>query len=349
MHAMIVGLLLVTAPCAAAPPDDSRAVVESEFLFGKAAFAQCHASTIAEGPQGLVAAWFGGTREGHRDVGIWLARKINGRWTEPVEVANGLQPGTGKATPERFPCWNPVLFQPRQGPLLLFYKVGRSPRVWWTMLMSSTDGGRTWSTPRRLPEGQLGPVRNAPIQLPDGTLLCGASTENNGWKVHFERSPDLGKSWSRTGPVNDTRTFGVIQPTFLTYPDGRIQALCRSRQSVIVETWSTDGGKTWSTMSATRLPNPNSAIHGVTLQDGRHLLIYNHTIDGGKSPRDREMLNVAVSTDGKDWKQVLVLEREPNCEFSYPFVIQSRDGLVHVTYTWKRRRIKHVVLDPKRF
>jgi predicted neuraminidase len=323
-------------------PAKNPAVVRSEFIYTEAPFPQCHASTLAETPQGLVAAWFGGTREGHPDVGIWLARQVGNTWTKPVAVATGAQKD------RRFPCWNPVLFQARKGPLLLFYKVGPNPRQWWALLMTSDDSGKTWSEPRRLPEGILGPVRNAPIELADGTILCGSSTEQDGWKVHFERTSDLGKTWERIGPVNNGKDFGAIQPTLLTYPDGRIQALCRSRQNVITETWSADGGKTWSAMKATTLPNPSSGIHGVTLKDGRQLLVYNHTTRAGKSPKDREMLNLAVSRDGKSWKQVVVLENEPGSEFSYPFMIQTGDGLVHITYTWKRRRIKHVVLDPAR-
>ena len=77
----------------------------------------------------------------------------------------------------------------------------------------------------------------------------------------------------------------------------------------------------------------------MTLADGRFLLVYNHT------PKGRTPLNVALSKDGIDWKPALVLENEPG-EFSYPAVIQARDGLVHITYTWQRQRIRHVVVDP---
>src|SRR4051812_47041723 len=129
------------------------AVVNAEFIFEKAPFQQCHASTIAEARNGLVAAWFGGTREKNQDVGIWLSRYDNVNWTPPTEVANGVQSAT-----TRQPCWNPVLFQPRKGPLLLFYKVGPNPSEWWGMLTQSEDGGRTWGKPRRLPDGILGPI-----------------------------------------------------------------------------------------------------------------------------------------------------------------------------------------------
>lgn len=92
-------------------------------------------------------------------------------------------------------------------------------------------------------------------------------------------------------------------------------------------------------MKATGLPNPNSGIDAVMLRDGRALLVYNHT------PRGRSPLNVALSSDGKTWKSALVLENLPG-EYSYPAVIQSRDGLVHITYTWHREKIRHVIVDP---
>lgn len=309
-------------------------IIKMEFIYEKAPFEQCHASTIAETAKGLVAAWFGGQHESNPDVGIWLSRHDGRSWSRPIEIANGIQHDK-----KRYPCWNPVLFQPTRGPMLLFYKVGPSPDSWWGMLMTSVDGGMTWSMPRRLPEDILGPVKNKPIQLANGLLLCGSSTEHQGWRVHFERTTNLGRTWQFIPPINDGKEFGAIQPTLLTYADGRIQALCRSRQDRITESWSSDSGKTWSRMAATSLPNPNSGIDGVTLADGRQLLVYNHTTDG------RSPLNVAISNDGKIWKAALVLEDQPG-EYSYPAVIQTSDGKVHTTYTWKRRKVKHMVIDP---
>ena len=306
----------------------------SEFIFKSAPFASCHASTIVETNNGqLVAAWFGGTREGHSDVGIWLSRQVNGQWTAPVEVANGLQAGGA-----RNPCWNPVLFQPKSGPLMLFYKVGPSPKSWWGLLRTSDDDGRSWSAARRLPNGIVGPIKNKPVQLANRDILCPSSSEDKGWRVHFERSRDGGRTWTATAPVNDGKEIGAIQPSILLHGD-RLQAVGRTRQGKIFEVWSDDGGKTWGKMTLTDLPNPNSGIDAVTLRDGRHVLVYNHT------PLGRAPLNVAVSHDGKKWTMSLVLENGPG-EYSYPAVIQANDGLVHITYTWKRQRIKHVVIDP---
>jgi len=315
--------------------------------------AQCHASTIAELPDGLIAAWFGGSHEKNPDVGIWVSLNLGGAWSKPVEVANGFQNDT-----LRYPTWNPVLFQPKGGPLMLFYKVGPSPSEWWGMLVTSDNGGRTGSNPHKLGEDEkighlIGPVKNKPIQLANGTIICPSSTESedeNGddrWKVHFEITKDLGKTWTVIGPINDGLAFDAIQPSILTYPDGRLQILCRTQQGVVSQSWSDDLGTTWSTMTATDLPNPNAGSDAITLADGRQLLVYNHTSRQGSFPRGRNMLNVAISSDGKTWKPVLTLERAEG-EFSYPTVIQTRDGWVHITYTYQRRTVKEVVVDPRK-
>ena len=321
-------------------------VLKSEFIYESAPFPQCHASTIVETREGLVAAWFGGTYERHPDVGIWVSRNVGGKWTAPVEVANGIQSPTN-----RLPCWNPVLFQPGSGPLMLFYKVGPSPSSWWGMVMTSPDAGKTWSRPQRLPDGILGPIKNKPVQLASGDILSPTSTENSGWRVHFEHSSDGGKTWQATAPVNDGKAIGAIQPSILFHPGGRLQAIGRTKQDKVFEIWSSDGGKTWAQMRLLDLPNPNSGTDAVTLKDGRQLLVYNHNVRDGSSNKGRSPLNVAVSPDGTNWLAALVLENDPEAPsgFSYPAVIQTSDGLVHITYTWKRERIKHAVLDPKKF
>lgn len=332
----LLGLLPVFVSAAVCAADPDSAILVNEFIYEQAPFRSCHASTIVETRDGLMAAWFGGSREGARDVSIWMARHDGKVWSEPVEVAHAAD----DERRIRYPCWNPVLFQPRKGPLLLFYKVGPSPQTWWGMLKTSDNGGRTWSAPKRLPQDIYGPIKNKPVELADNLLLCGSSSEDAGWRVHMESTRSFGQLWSRTGPLNSALEFGAIQPTILVHPSGRLQILCRAKQGKITECWSDDNGQTWSRMLETTLPNPNSGLDGVTLRDGRSLLVYNHTSQG------RGVLNVALTPDGKRWFAGLVLEQEPGSEFSYPAVIQTSDGKVHITYTWKRERIKHVVLDP---
>jgi predicted neuraminidase len=298
---------------------------------------QCHASTIVETSSGnLLAAWFGGTHEKNPDVGIWLSRRENGKWLEPIEIVNGEW-----TLGRRFPCWNPVLFQPRNGPLMLFYKVGPSPSTWWGEMMISDDNGLTWKDRKHLPLGGIGPVKNKPIQLEDGTILCPSSSEHDNWKVHFEITRDLGKTWEIVGPIHDGRQLPSIQPSILVHPNQTLQILCRSTKGVITESWSTDNGRTWGPVRETTLPNPSAGTDAVTLRDGRHLLVYNPLKKG------RNVLSVAVSGDGKNWKEFIKLEEEDAGEFSYPAVIQASDGLIHITYTYLRQSIKHVILNPR--
>lgn len=319
----------------AAAPDRALGIILREDIFSSAPFAQCHASTIVETGSGLVAAWFGGTAEGNPDVGIWLSRHNGSAWSPPVEAVSA------RGTENRGqPCWNPVLFYPAGGPLLLFYKLGPSPARWHGMMTVSTDDGRTWAEPRSLPEGIVGPVKNHPLEFPDGMLLCGSSTEQDGWRVHFEVTSDKGQTWRRTPPINDGRVIGLIQPALLRTGTEGVVSLMRSTAGRIYLTWSEDRGATWSKPERLDLPNPNSGIDAVTLCDGRHVLVFN-PVSEGRSP-----LAVALSKDGRNWRQALILEDEKNAEFSYPAVIQAKDGLVHVTYTCKRLRIRHVVFDP---
>ncbi|NND99578.1 MAG: hypothetical protein HKN47_19860, partial [Pirellulaceae bacterium] len=252
-------------------------LVSEDFVFTNAKFPQCHASTICETSRGLVVAWFGGTKEKAKDVGIWVSYHDGNGWSGPKEWANGVQ-----HKDLRHPCWNPVLYQPPgDAPTLLFFKTGPDPRSWWGEMMLSYDRGRTFRDRVRLPEGIDGPVRCKPILL-DGsqTLLCGSSTEYDGWRVHFEKvqleNGTPSGPWKRIGPINSSDEFNAIQPTFLQHADGRLQVLCRTKESVIATSFSDDDGETWSTLQATNLPNPNSGIEVVTLVDGRHLLIYNH-------------------------------------------------------------------------
>jgi len=311
----------------------AQQIQSAGFIYETAPFPSCHASTLVETPQGIAAAWFGGTHEKHPDVAIWLSYFQNGTWSKPVEVANGIQ-GNGK----RYPLWNPVLFQMPGKELILFYKDGPAPDEWWGMLKRSFDGGKTWSAAERLPKDIYGPIKNKPELLADGTLICPSSSEDHDWRIHMEFTKDGGKTWSRTEALNDGVTTSAIQPSILKLPDGKLQLVCRSENDFVLQSISADQGKSWSALKPTSLLNPNSGIDAVTLKDGRHIIIYNNT-KKGRSP-----LNVAISSDGQNWKDVAVLENEPNGEFSYPAVIQAADGKVHITYTWKRKKIKHVVM-----
>lgn len=348
--AALLILCVAATPLPAAPPADRDTlplggpVVSSEFIFTEAPFASCHASTIAETPDGsLVAAWFGGTREGAGDVAIWSSRKEPGEttWSAPVMIGDA----DGDLDGDDVPCWNPVLFQPKDGgPLALFFKQARTIPEWQGVLQFSHDGGKTWGDRRVLPECFIGPVKNKPVELSDGTILCPTSTEHNGWRVHFEFIPDFNKTWSRTEAINTKSEGGAIQPSVLFHRDGRLQAICRNRDGSgkLWQTWSEDEGRTWSNLEPTTLPNPCSGTDAVTLADGRQFLVYNHT---NSKTGGRDVLNAAVSDDGENWRAVCELQHGRG-EFSYPSVIQGKDGTIHIVYTWRRKQIVHAALDP---
>jgi len=265
---------------------------------------------------------------------------VNGEWTRPVEVANGIQ-----VENLRYPTWNPVLYY-QDDTLILFFKVGPNCADWWGEMMISDDHGKSWSDPVRFPDHIWGPIRNKPVLLESGRLLCPSSTEYDGWRAHMEWSDDLGKTWDRTKALNHGDSLSAIQPAILKHAEGRLQILCRTKQNRIYTAWSEDHGITWTAMEPIGLPNNNSGLDAVTLKSGKHLLVYNH-IDRSSTKDKRNRLHVAISEDGISWAALLALEDDEDRgnEYSYPAVIEASDGTVHITYTWRRELVKHVVLD----
>lgn len=308
-----------------------KPVTKSDFIFEQAPFMSCHASTLVHTKSGLIAAWFAGSKEGASDVKIWSSKYENKVWSSPKIIADG----------KGVPVWNPVLFKPTNGPLILFYKLGENPKFWKGMTSTSTNEGLTWSKPIELANGIIGPSKNKPIELKDGRLLHPSSTENNGWLVHLETSDSSAQNWTRGSSLNSKDIF-VIQPTLLEYQN-KLQMLMRSsRTNFIMESNSYDNGKSWSLIEPMELPNPNSGLDGLVLADGRSIIVYNDSIKG------RGSLSLALSVDqGHSWLKVLNLENEEGQEFSYPAVIQDPDGMIQISYTWKRIKIKRVQINPK--
>lgn len=316
--------------------------IKEEIVFEKPPFNNCHASTIVETKTGeILLSCFGGSQEGKKDVSIWLTSLSNDPAHTPKVIADGVVNDT-----LRYPAWNPVLFEEAKGKLFLFYKVGPNPRDWWGLYKTSDDHGKSWSKPVALPKGILGPIKNKPVQLPEGVILSPSSTEeaNGRWKGHIEKSLDGGITWSKI-QLDTNKKFDIIQPSILEYSKKRLQVLCRSKQGKVIQAWSYDRGNTWTKLSATSLLNPNSGTDAVTLKSGKQLIVYNPDIPGKEWFEGRGKLRVACSTDGKNWKDIAVLENGTKQEFSYPAIIQTRDGLIHISYTFDRKNIKHVVLQ----
>lgn len=334
---LVILLIIPSVVCRA----QKVTVVENQFIFLTAPFASAHASTIVETNSGrLIAAWFGGKHEGSDDVGIWMSVKEKTGWSKPVQVADGKH-----SDGVQYPCWNPVLFQARDGRLYLHYKVGGNPREWWALYKISLDDGRSWSTATKLPEKFLGPIKNKPVQLDDGSILYGSSIEtvkDNRWTVHMEMSGENLLDWKKIEIQTDS--LQAIQPTIIRHANGTLQTLSRSKHDALVESWSADYGKTWSKLSLTKIPNPNSGVDAATLANNIHLLVYNPAFSGKEWWEGRAVLRLAASSDGVTWKDLHTFEQHSKGEYSYPAIIVGRNGVVHVTYTFNRTKIRYVQL-----
>jgi len=314
-------------------------VLNRESVFNTADFKACHASTVvALNKNTIMAAWFGGEHEGSDDVCIWTAVRKDNHWSRPVKVADG----TGMDS-KIHATWNPVLFKALNGKLYLHYKIGINPREWKAFYKTSSDNGKTWGKPCAMPDGFLGPIKNKPIQLKNGTIFYPSSVESVDeklWTIHLEVSDANIANWRKISIKCDT--FQAIQPSILLYPGNKMQLLARSKQNVIVQSWSVDGGKTWSKVTGTTIPNPNSGIDAVTTGNGLQLLVYNPLKSGKDWWEGRSVLKLACSSDGITWQDLLTFEDQKTGEFSYPAIICDKAGFIHATWTDNRKKITYV-------
>ena len=314
-----------------------------EHIFGEERpFVEAHASSLVGLAGGrMLAAWFGGTREGRRDVAIWGASRERGRWSAPRRLAKVRES----------PHWNPVLFLGPEGLLHLFFKVGDDIPEWETWRMNSADEGETWTEPRRLTcrGGRcLGPDKNKPVILSDGTCLAPASVERHDrkWDVFVTRSEDGGHTWEASALIALDRSkitgSGVIQPTLWESAPGGVHMLMRSSCGHICRSDSKDGGRTWSPVRKTDLPNNNSGLDLAKLDDGTLALAFN-PVSGDWAPRTP--LSIAFSfDDGETWPRRMDIEAGEG-EYSYPAVIPTAGGAA-MTYTWKRESIAFWMASP---
>ena len=276
-------------------------------------------------------------------------------------------------TLKRKSCWNPVLFEMPNGELWLFFKIGSSVGDWTGWLAKSKDGGKTWSDKEPLgydAEGRayLGPIKNKP-ELIGNRLLCPSSTEKNGWRFHMEILDLSDGLWKTDKPVselnwkyipvesmeaiktddNERHPIDCIQPSILKLKDSRLQVLMRTHNARLATSFSSDGGDTWTPVTLSEVENNQSGTDAVTLKDGRHVLIYNNfetlplTKKGVRTP-----ISIALSDDGLHWQHMLTLEDSPIDQYSYPAIIQGKDGTLHCVYTWRRQRVAYKQIDLKR-
>lgn len=305
----------------------------------------CHASTILQNGKEFIISYFAGPMESHPVTSIFINHFNGKKWSKQQEVAGFMVDSIWSSS------WNPVLFKPRNGKIKLYHKRGKSPMTWQSYVMESADG-HNWSGPRHIE--QMGPVKNKCVQLDNGMVIAPSSVEiipHNksmslirmtddaiAWKVQIWSSKDNCKTWEEMICENDP-TINAIQPSILIHPNGLLQALGRTRSGKMFSMWCSDGER-WNKPVLLDVPNCNSGTDAVTLSDGKQLLIYNHSSDRTR----RFPLGLALSSDGVKWYKAGILEEIDSS--SYPAVIQDNSGLIHITYTWNRVEIRHVVVDP---
>ncbi|MCG5217933.1 sialidase family protein [Streptosporangium sp. KLBMP 9127] len=317
-----------------------------------------HAANLLELAGGdLLCTWFNGPDEGDRDTNVVLSRldRGTGRWSTPMALS---------ADPDRAEQ-NPVLAQRPDGTVWLFHPSNEPHDQTTARLVARTsaDEGRTWDAPRVLADGPGVFVRNPPLDLDDGTWLlpgyrCRRGAEHSTVLV----SEDGGDGWKE---IDLPGTDHLVQLTAVRRDDGSLFAMFRSRAADRVHAAeSVDGGRTWTPPVRTDLPNNNSAVQLTRLSGGSLALIYNHAslergefrwVGSGAGRRKKALrtpLTLALSDDGgRTWpfrRDVQTADDEywgTEYGYSYPSVTQTRDGLLHIAYSYLRKTIKHVTVS----
>jgi predicted neuraminidase len=330
IHFLIAAVALVQVPWVSA-----QTILSKQILFEAEGRDVCQGMTLVESSKGtLMAAWRTGSERGP-DGEVWLARFENGKWATPQLVASGIQPD-GRS----FRCNGASLFQALRGDLFLHVAGPKPDGGTWDALWMSRDDGYTWEK-QPATAGRVSLRPGNPFQLQDGTMIFASSTENNGWRIHFDLSTDGGRRWTTVHPASmGNPPASAISPAIIKINDDTLQALARTKNGRIAAVTSTDRGRSWGHVFLTTLPNPSSSLDALTLRDGRHVVVYNH------SERRRSPLNVAISSNGTDWEPWVTLENDPRLDFSFPAVVQTQDGVIHITHTHGIKTVKHVAISP---
>lgn len=299
-----------------------------------------YSATIVQTTQGLLVGWIGASAVNGTDASVYISDQRRNEWSLPRRIASSIDIKTQIQTP----CERPVLFKPINGKLLLFYKAPDLKKHMRSFLVSSDNNGISWLPARMLPRSICGPSRTKPIELQNGMLLCGSDTHKAGWIVHIERGSFFRSrwEWKRTRGLSSAMIQNAREPVLLNHGSGKIQAICRTKRGYLVEGWSDDNGETWADFERMTLPNPDGGLDVVRLEKRHFVMIYQH------SNRDRSILNLATTKDGREWAAAAVIENQPGRQFYDPAMILGSDGNLHVVYCEDYRHIKYVSIDPSR-
>ena len=327
-------------------PGSSLPFFQEEFINPDAPQPMAHVSSICELPDGkLAATWYAGSREGAPDVAIFFATSEPRQhaWSNPrtIVTPETAARDSGRAVRK---VGNALIFSDRAGKLWLVY-VTITIGGWSGSslnLASSSDQGQSWTPGRRL---TLSPFFNLSELVKNGPVRLSGS----GWAVPIYHElvgkfPEL--LWLDHAGESKSRIAGGsagFQPALVALSTNDALAFLRDTTSRrrISMAHSHDAGRSWSAPEVIDFPNPDSGLDAVRLADGRLLLAFNDSASG------RENLRLALSTDNaRTWRRVATIAQQAGAEFSYPFLLQTRDGNIHLVYTWKRKAIKHAVFNP---
>ena len=331
-------------------------VFSTSIVSAEMAMAVQHGSSLIELDDGsLLVSWYAGGKEGARDSRILVRHSLAGgtSW-EPTQIAVNPRECAAESWFSNKTLGNTVLFQDKENIVWLFYAAVEfggwsGAHVDYKI---SRDRGRTWSESHRLTNG-LGDVpRSKPIELGPHELFLPLS-HSALWKY-----PSGARLEIANGKIVRKISFPIASskcshPAFVAFDPDRVLAFLRARGGGKLQGIFFDPGKNgWSIPEATNLPNPDSAIDAVPLNDGRILLAYN---DDGTI---RNPLSIAVSDDpdeqgaegsssaGGAFRKLRDIDNELGQDFSYPSLVRARDGTFYLTYTWHyRSAIKCVHFD----
>lgn len=356
---------------------------------------QNHAANLAFLADGtLTCVWFGGTMEGMGDISIYMSRLATGSdtWSQPEKMSDDPQKSEQ----------NPLVFTAPDGDVWLIFTSQTSGNQDGAVVKRriSADGGRIFGPVEILCDHPGTFVRQPIIVNGRGDWLLPVfrciGEPGQRWTGDADTaavliSRDAGTSWDM---IDLPGSVGAVHMNIVPRRDGRMVAFFRNRFAAqILCSHSTDEGITWSAPVETGLPNNNSSIQAIALQDGRIAIIYNHSNALTSSDRRHSLYDeieaeegaqavvpAEAGSDGRP-KAIWGVPRAPmsivfsgdggesfggpghletgdgycltnnskdalNREYSYPSIVEGPDGALHIAYTYYRRAIKYVRLEP---